>query len=244
MGDFYDDLEWSRAQSKLPLWEEAYREFFPDFAGMTDVPGDGWAQRAGIDRRINTSNGRTHTSDEKSRRDYYASKHREYFTPNATIFPDIALEYEHQFDNGTKTPGWIEKPLAVDYLAYGILPLSRIYLLPMDRLQYAWYRYKDDWLREFKYRISPNNGYKTFFCPVPVPVVLYGICNGMIYKHSWKEEYSKYLKHTDSEIDKSPARLEAPEEWNGRTPRWKGKRKNENQSDLFEWRKADGDQEH
>jgi hypothetical protein len=192
--DFNEDLEWSHAQAKLPLWEETYKKAFPDFNQMTYVADDGWAQRGGIDRIVTTTGGRVWQIDEKSRRDYWpvSLPHRKYFKPHVTVFPDIALEF---MDNDKrKTPGWIEKPMACDYLAYNILPLRQVYLLPMAQAQAVWRRYKLEWLEQFHWKESQNRGYKTLFCPVPVPVLMRAVCEAMFFKHSWLDEYEQHIK--------------------------------------------------
>jgi len=207
MNDFDEDLAWSHAQAKLPLWEETYRKAFPDFDSMTYVAKDGWAQRGGIDRRVHTTNGRTYDIDEKSRRDYWpaALPHRKYFKPHVTVFPDIALEYVS--NDKTKAPGWIEKPLACDFLAYNILPLRQVYLLPMAQTQAVWQRYKWNWLEEFHWRPAKNRGYNTLFCPVPVPVLMRAVCEAMFFKHTWLDEYDQHVKRgadvTDDELPSS-----------------------------------------
>src|SRR5262245_57864563 len=181
--DFYEDLEWSKAQAALPLWEETYKKAFPDFADMTYVNDDGPAQRGGIDRIVITRAGRVWRIDEKSRRDYWASNFRHYYKPGATVFPDIALEFIDNDKRGSQ--GWVEKPMLCDYLAYNILPLHQVYLLPMAQTQAVWKRYKWSWLDEFDRRSSQNRGYKTIFCPVPVPVLMRAVCESMFFVHSW-----------------------------------------------------------
>lgn len=204
---FQEDLAWSKEQAKLPLWEETYRRAFPDFAGMSYVPDDGPAQRGGVDRIVTTRSGRVWLIDEKSRRDYWESKHKKYFKSGATVFPDIALEYLDHVGRGTK--GWIEKPMSCDYLAYNILPIYQVYLLPMAQMQAAWKIWKLKWIEEFEWRDSLNDGYETRFCPVPVPVLMRAVCEAMFFRHTKLAEYEQHIKRAaDVPFDALPERLD------------------------------------
>lgn len=204
---FKECLEWSHLQAKLPLWEEVYRKAFPDFANMTYVAKDGQYQRSGVDRIVTTTGGQVLLIDEKSRREYFVSDHRKYFKSTATVFPDIALEFIDHDKRGT--PGWAEKPMLCGYLAYNILPIHQVYLFPMVQLQAVWRRYKTKWLGEFGSRPSRNSGYNTLFCPVPVPVLMRAICEGMFFRHSWLDEYDQHIKRgADVPFDALPSSID------------------------------------
>jgi len=90
---------------------------------------DGWAQRGGIDRVLTLQCGRTYTVDEKVR------------TEN---WPDILLE--QWSDEERRIPGWIQKPLACDFIAYAYAPAETCYLLPVVRLQRAWRQRGREWI--------------------------------------------------------------------------------------------------
>jgi len=126
--DFTADLERSHAITGAPFWEDLYRRFFPDLQGIHAHNEDGQGQRAGIDRTLVLSSGKTLWIDEKVRFQNY---------------PDIALEEWTDFDRGI--PGWIQKRLLCDYILYTILPAGRAYLLPVLQTQEAWRRHGDEW---------------------------------------------------------------------------------------------------
>jgi len=163
MNDFHKDKAFSHACEDLPCWREIYKAAFPTMSAMVDHRQDGQHQRAGIDRTVVLANGKSITIDEKARRDDYG---------------DIALEYIS--NNNTGSPGWVEKHLLCDYIAYAILPTGRAYLLPVIQLQSAWARKKDEWLkiandeskpwkdRRIKPCTAKNRGYKTLSLAVPV----------------------------------------------------------------------------
>lgn len=183
---FGDDLKFSHDQANAPFWEEVYRRAWPDFASMVSVRKDGWAQRGGIDRSVTTFSGVTYWIDEKVRRKLYEVDDRfrtKYFPSGATVFPDILLEIFS--DQEKRTPGWVVKDLACHYIAYAILPIKQVYLLPVSPLQKAWRDNEQKWLQEFGKRPSKNeyNGrrWTTLNCPVPVPVLMYSIARAMAF---------------------------------------------------------------
>lgn len=90
--DFDERLAFSHDQSNQDWWEIVYRQAFPDMAAMVDLRHDGWHQRAGRDRGIVLSTGRTVYVDEKVRSEAYA---------------DIALEIWSQYPKGARPPGWM-----------------------------------------------------------------------------------------------------------------------------------------
>jgi len=158
--DFEDSLQRSHEAHDLPIWEEMYRQTFPDMIAMHDHREDGYWQRAGIDRSIILKSSKQILVDEKVR-----GRNRK----TGRIYRDIAIEYVS--NNRTDAPGWAEKELAADYIAYAIAPLGLGYLLPVLQFQAAWRRHKEEWLKRFPNKIAANNGYDTLFCPVPVKVL-------------------------------------------------------------------------
>jgi hypothetical protein len=114
-------------------------------------PGDTQSQRLGIDRLILLSSGRVLAIDEKKREQDYN---------------DILLEYLS--NDSTGAPGWIEKELQIDYLAYAFMPSKRVYLFPWDMLRRAWLHYKADWLKKYQIPPARNKGYCTHSVAVPI----------------------------------------------------------------------------
>jgi len=108
----FEDAEW---------WGQVYREAFYGLAAMVSTRDDGWAQRAGIDRVITLRSGRTFYVDEKVRK---------------KDWPDVILE--RWSDRERRSPGWIQKPLAIDYMAYAYVPSRTCLLFPFELLQRSW----------------------------------------------------------------------------------------------------------
>lgn len=155
--DFDACLQKSHDAHDLPIWEQMYRQAFPDMLAMHDHRDDGYWQRAGIDRSIILRSSKQILIDEKVR-----GTNRK----TGRVYTDIAIEYVSNDHTGAL--GWAEKPLAADYIAYAIAPKGVGYLLPVPHFQAAWRLHKDEWLKQFHNREAPNEGYKTLFCPVPV----------------------------------------------------------------------------
>ena len=128
--DFNASLAKSHKYQDAWWWEHIYRQAFPSFESMQDIKNDGWAQRAGIDRRIHLADGNTIDVDEKVRYKDYG---------------DILLEVWSDFDR--KEPGWIQKPLPIDYLAYAVAPSATVYLFPFQLLQHTFRKNRSDWKR-------------------------------------------------------------------------------------------------
>ena len=123
MNNFTAQLDRSEVISMDPKWEAAYRVVFPRFQSMNYHMGDGWHQRAGIDRTIVMTDSRIVRLDEKVREIDYG---------------DILLE-EYTIDKyGIKAEGWVSKSSLSDYIAYLILPSGKLYLLPVLQLQAVW----------------------------------------------------------------------------------------------------------
>lgn len=127
------------------------------------VRDDGWAQRGGIDRVLTLACGRTYTVDEKVR---------------VREWPDILLE--QWSDEARQVPGWIQKPLACDFIAYAFAPSHRCYLLPVVPLQRAWRLYGKQWIESFGQRRAGNQGYVTTSVPIPVDTLLRAMVHAMM----------------------------------------------------------------
>lgn len=155
---FSESLARSAKQADAPWWEPVYRKAFPDFSGMVCVRTDGWAQRAGIDRVITLSSGKTVTVDEKVR---------------DQDWPDILWEYLSDVDR--KTDGWAAKALACDFIAYAFVPSQKCYVFPTLQMRRAWLDNGVEWVsrahkKQAGYRIvdACNVGYTTRSVAVPI----------------------------------------------------------------------------
>lgn len=112
------------------------------------------SQRQGIDRVIHLSNGKTLYVDEKKREKDYG---------------DILLEYISV--DRTGAPGWMEKDLSIDYLAYAVMPCHRCYLFPWLMLRRAWLHYREQWIGKYETRVAKNSSYNTLSVAVPTAVL-------------------------------------------------------------------------
>ena len=149
---FADSLALSQSYADAPWWLEIYRRAFPTLVSAVSVRDDGWAQRGGIDRVLTLACGRVFTVDEKVR---------------TNDWPDILLE--QWSDEERRSPGWIQKPLACDFIAYAFAPSRRCYLLPVALLQRAWRLNGRQWIDRYGQRRARNVGYVSTSVPVPIP---------------------------------------------------------------------------
>lgn len=159
---FADDLAYSHSQSDADWWLDIYRRAFPNLVSAVNVRRDGWAQRGGIDRVLTLACGRTFTVDEKVRR---------------KDWPDILLE--QWSDEAKRTPGWVQKPLACDFVAYAFAPSRRCYLLPVTPLQRAWRMNGRRWIDEYGQQRAANPGYVSTNVPVPIDVLTEAMISAM-----------------------------------------------------------------
>lgn len=153
--DFKERLKYSEAAGDEPFWLEIYTKAFPNLVNIMAAPGDTISQRMGIDRVILLGNGKIIKIDEKKREKNY---------------PDILLEYISV--DTTHAPGWIEKDLAIDYLAYAFMPNQRVYLLPWDILRRVWLYKKEIWLRTLPKIEAKNQNYSTWSVAIPTNQLL------------------------------------------------------------------------
>jgi len=152
--DFDTSLAYSEVSSDEYFWDAVYRKAFPNMVNHMLASGDTQSQRMGIDRVIILSNGQVIKIDEKKRKELYK---------------DILLEYISV--DTTCAPGWIEKDLAIDYLAYAFMPTKTVYLFSWSLLRRAWEHYKKQWIETYPRITAQNNGYKTISVAVPIDVV-------------------------------------------------------------------------
>ena len=160
--NFTECLARSHSHAEAPWWGVVYRKAFNGFAAMVDVRHDGWAQRGGIDRVVTLRCGRTITIDEKVREKDYG---------------DILLE--RWSDRRQRKPGWVQKQLACEFIAYAIAPTQVCYLLPTLTLQSAWRECGPDWINRYDPVIAKNAGYETESIAVPIPVLFDALTGAM-----------------------------------------------------------------
>lgn len=160
--DFKERLAFSEAASEEPFWEAVYRKAFPSVQVIAPVHADCELQRKGVDRVLTLDNGRTLYVDEKKR---------------SGEWDDVLLEYVS--NDSTGAPGWIAKPLMIDYLAYAFMPTRRCLLLPWYPLQRAWLLHKEQWLGQYRAVHAQNPGYRTLCLPVPIPVLMKAVVRAL-----------------------------------------------------------------
>lgn len=168
--DLQGSLDYSHAQADAPYWHEVYRQAFPDAVATIDLRHDGWHQKAGRDRAVVLSSGRTLHVDEKVR-------HK--------AWEDIAVEVWSVYPrNGSRPwgptagaiPGWAAKPLDCDYLAYAFEPIQTCHLFPYFGIRAAWEKHGSTWrqkaeLEEDGYRwVEADNG-RWWSISIAVPIV-------------------------------------------------------------------------
>lgn len=172
--DFRRSLAKSESHATAAWWMDVYKVAFPNLESAVPVRQDGWAQRAGIDRVITLACGRVVTVDEKVRENDYG---------------DILLEMWS--DKERRIKGWVAKPLACDFIAYGVVPSATCYLLPTLQLQTAWRQNARGWVakadaneRGFRRVLAKNSTYTTESLAVQTQVVLDAIRDTMTVKVS------------------------------------------------------------
>lgn len=151
---FKERLQWSEKQGDELFWDAVYKKAFTNMVAHVQCTGDTSSQRQGIDRLIHLASGKTLYIDEKKRE---------------TDYPDILLEYISVDTTGA--PGWIEKDLNIDYLAYAFMPSKRCYLFPWLQLRRAWNRYGEEWKAQYRRIEAKNRGYTTFSVAIPTRVL-------------------------------------------------------------------------
>jgi hypothetical protein len=165
--DFDKSLAKARINDEDTIWETVYKRAFPSFLTSAKIDVDGWAQHGGIDRIVILQDGTTLYVDQKMR---------------DGDWNDFALEYWSDLER--KAPGWVEKDLACDYIAYAFKPSKRCYLLPFQQLRSAWKEHKQEWLHTFPTFEVQNerNGHRwvTVCVGVPIGVVMEAIKRALI----------------------------------------------------------------
>ena len=161
--DFASSLAVSNRYRDAGWWMPLYRQAFPTLASAVAVNDDGWAQRGGIDRLLTLSSGKTFAIDEKIR---------------TKDWPDILLEVWS--DEARQIAGWVQKPLACDFIAYAYAPSGVCYLLPVEALQRAWRRRGSEWTKRFGVRRAFNRTYVSVNVPVPRAELMSAITEALV----------------------------------------------------------------
>lgn len=168
--DFATSLALSKEHEDAPWWPEIYSRAFPNHLSAVSVRDDGWAQRGGIDRVVTLKSGKTVTVDEKVRTQDWG---------------DIALE--RWSDRDRKKPGWIQKDLACDFIAYAFVPSQRCYLFPFLTLRRAWLTDGRKWCEAaakeqdgFRVVTANNGSYVTESIAVPTAELLTAVRAAMV----------------------------------------------------------------
>lgn len=156
MNDFKERYEFAEGGKNEDFWDNVYKKAFPNITNhMRGKKEYCQSQIQGVDRIIYLENGKTITIDEKIRE---------------TVYNDFALEF---ISNDVKnTPGWMEKDLSIDYLAYAFLPTKTAYLLDWRMLKRVWEHYKSEWKNKYFIAKAPNQHYVTHSVCVPIKIVL------------------------------------------------------------------------
>jgi len=169
---FDERLAYSHDQADAPYWPEVYRQAFPDMVHSLDLRHDGWHQRAGRDRAIILTSGRSVFIDEKVRSEAY---------------DDILVEVWSRYPPGgskpyrqvaTAEPGWGVKPLDCDFLAYAFEPSRTCFLFPFLGIRAAWAKHGSMWRGKatsneggFRWIVARNQRYNTISIAVPTRIL-------------------------------------------------------------------------
>lgn len=166
INDFNKCYEIAEGGKCEPFWNDIYKKAFPNMTNhMRGKKEKCNSQIFGIDRIIYLENGKTITLDEKIR---------------TKVYEDIALEF---ISNDQKnTPGWMEKDLAIDYLAYAFLPLKTAYLFDWRMLKRAWENYKEDWKKKYFIAKAKNEFYYTHNVCIPIKVLMKSCSTASVIK--------------------------------------------------------------
>jgi len=168
--NFKESLSRSHSYSEEDWWEVVYRKAFHNFECMMNVRQHGWAQIGGIDRVITLRSGKTITVDEKVRE---------------KDWDDILLERWSDRERGV--PGWIQKDLACDYIAYAFAPSKTCYLFPFQQLRKAWLDNGREWVNKYKTieAVNDSGGGRTYITEsiaIPKDILMPAISESMLIK--------------------------------------------------------------
>ncbi len=146
-----------------PFLEAVYKKVFPDYDNCVITrSGNTIAQRNGVDIVIYTTSDTIYKIDEKLRYKCY---------------DDIALEFIS--NDVTRSPGWMEKDLKIDYINYVFTPRKQSYMFPWQQLKIVWDKNKANWIelagseeQGFFIARAPNPTYDTLSCAIPTDLLV------------------------------------------------------------------------
>ncbi len=169
--DFQESLEKGGNIIHRPFFTAVYEKAFYNYDHChVTRSGDTIAQKKGCDVIIYLTNDRVYRIDEKLRYEFWN---------------DILLEY--MSSDRTKSPGWIEKDLGIDYLNYAFVYQKQSYLFPWQQLKIAWDENKTKWMalaesKQDGFRIVPaqNDTYTTLSCAVPTDLLINTVKDAMV----------------------------------------------------------------
>lgn len=154
VNDFRESLDWSINIANDPFWDKFYGKLFPGMEWHMVCSENCQGQHLGIDRIVYLKSGQIRNIQEKVRKN---------------LWPDILLEFISNDKHGT--PGWMEKPLLIDYLVYVFWAEKKGYVFDWAMLRRAWLHFRDKWLEKYKIIDSQNEGYVTKSVAVPIDVL-------------------------------------------------------------------------
>jgi hypothetical protein len=132
------------------FWEPRYREAFGSYEEFQTC-NDKKLQKLGIDRRLVFSSGKVLTFDEKLRK------------PETPEYHDILLEYLSNDQFGS--PGWMEKDLICDYIAYAWMQTGSCWFLSYPALKFVWDALGEVWKERYVPHILAENEDERPGCP-------------------------------------------------------------------------------
>lgn len=190
---FRESLQWGDSKKDEPFWDVVYRKAFPNLVNHMPTPGDVASQRMGIDRVLLLANGKNIHIDEKKR---------------AKEYNDILLEYISVDTTGVL--GWIEKDLAIDFLAYAFVSSGRCYLFSWPLLRLAWQQNRERWMQAYRPVIAQNRDYKTYSLPIPIGILQRSIARALVINVEPEERLTATRESARAENDNVDAALSRP----------------------------------
>jgi hypothetical protein len=175
--DFKECLDWSEKSDTTAQLRKFYLRVFPDAVDVRGISGNtrkGLAlQKGGSDKEIVLANGRVLRIEEKIRNQWYG---------------DILIEWEHRYPSGYIKPGWGQKALGCDILAYVVLPIQHVWLFPWPLLRMALVEHGKAWWGEHKRVAARNRDYTTWSFGVRPYVLLSAIQEQLAWSLGAPEE--------------------------------------------------------
>lgn len=148
---FADSLAYSHSEADAPYWLEVYQQAFPDMVDMIDLRSHGWHQKAGRDRAIVLSTGRSLYVDEKVRKKVYDDISVEVWS----VYPRDGHQPWRPVAGAQ--PGWAVTPKDCDYLAYAFKPTQTCHLFPYFSIRAAWTKHGGTWIAKAQ---ADEDGYR------------------------------------------------------------------------------------